>query len=723
MKRYIKDLFLLSLCLLIPYVAYAQRIELPHIWDGTYAPKSGGENFRSTPDGKHYTIINPERSAIVKYSYETGVEVEKIFDTETARECDFDTFDDYLISESGHHIIILRNTEPIYRRSASYTAYHYDVRRNLVAPLNITPGKVRVPLLSPDGRMCAYVIDNDIYIKKFDYDTEVRVTTDGRVNHILNGVTDWVYEEELYETSLMEWSNDGSFLAFVRTDESEVMSFEMTLFGTQNYPMTYVYKYPKAGEQNSVIEVKLYEVDNRRTITLDIKELADQEYYIPRMTFWQDQLYLFTLNRHQNHLRVFQVNPKSKVSKLWLQDEDDCYIDSNNWVRKLQFDASGIYYVSERSGRPQLYRYDHNGVMQSQLTDGQYDITNFYGVAENGDVIYAVAAPTPMDRTIVARDVRGRERLLSPESGVFSANFSVGMNYYRLQGSSATTLPRTEIRRTKDAKQIAILEDNSQLREKLARIPHAKKEFIEVRTESGLILNAWILKPLNFDPSKTYPLVMTQYSGPGSQSVMNKFEFGWEEYLSQEGFVVACVDGRGTAGRGSDFTKSIYLNMGVLESQDQIEAARALGQLPFIDAKRIGIFGWSFGGYTTLMAMTRGEGTFKAGVAVAPPVDWRLYDTIYTERYMRTPQENKRGYDATSALSYVQGLQGNLLIVQGTADDNVHAQNMMLLTTALVAADKDFQMLTYTDKNHGIYGGNTRNHLYRQITNHFKKNL
>lgn len=721
-RRYNITLWLIMLFLLTP-ATFAQRIELPHLWDGTYSAKSAGRGFRPTPDGLHYTVISPDRSAVVKYSYSSGEEVGRLFDVHTARDCDFDTFDDYLISESGHHIIILRERQPLYRRSASYVAYHYDVRRNLVKPLNITPGKVRIPELSPDGRMCAYVIDNDIYIKKFDYDTEIRVTTDGRVNSILNGVTDWVYEEELYETSLMEWSEDSQYLAFVRTDESEVKSFDMTLFGTDNYPTTYRYKYPKAGEDNSKVELRLYHVDNRKTVTLEIPELTGSEYYIPRLTFWQEHLYFFTLNRHQSHLRVFQINPKSQVSKLWMQEKDEHYIDSNDWVRQMQFHTTGIYYVSEKNGRPQIYRYDRNGVQQEQITNSDHDVTHLHGVTSAGEVIFTIASPTPMDRVVLAKNPKGKVRFLSPESGVHTPTFSADLSYYLLQGSSATSLPKSEIFRTRDAKLMATLEDNSELGSRLSKLQVPKKEFIVVETESGQSLNAWIIKPLNFDPKRQYPMVMTQYSGPGSQSVMNRFSFGWEEYLAQEGFVVACVDGRGTGGRGSEFQKCTYLNMGLLESQDQIESARALGKLPYVDAERIGIFGWSFGGYITLMAMMRGEGTFKAGVAVAPPTDWRLYDTIYTERYMRTPQENKRGYDATSVLTYVDGLQGELFIVQGTADDNVHAQNVFLLTPALVAADKDFKMLTYTDKNHSIYGGNTRNHLYRQITNHFKKNL
>lgn len=696
-------------------------LTLPDIYSGAYSALTFGYNIRPLGDGVHYSMLTPDRSRIVKCSYRTGKEVATLFDCKSARDCDFDHFDNYLISDNGLRIIILRERRGIYRRSATYKAYHYDVRRNRVEPLSKSGERLRDPLFSPDGRMAAYIINNDIYITKFDYNTEVRVTTDGAVNKVLNGATDWVYEEELYATSLMTWSDDSQYLCFLRSDESKVKTFDMTIFGRGNYPYTYEYKYPKAGEANSEVSLRLYQVDNRKTVTLDLG--LQEEYYVPRIDFFKGSFYIFTLNRHQNHLRTFQVNPASKVAKLWLEEKDEWYIDSNSWVRELLFDESGVYYVSERSGRPQLYRLGHNGVIEQQLTEGDYDVDTFYGVTKQGEVVYSLCYPTPMDRTIFALDKRGRRRALSPEGGSNSATFSSDLSYYLLMHQSTTEVPTYELRETKGAKQMVMMYDNAPLRERLKGVRYSKKEFTTIRTKSGVELNAWILKPLDFDPNKQYPLVMTQYSGPGSQEVRNKFSLGWDEYMAQEGFIVACVDGRGTGGRGSHFKKQTYLKMGLMESQDQIEAAQALAELPYVDGKRMGIFGWSFGGYTVLMSMMRGEGTFASGVAVAPPTDWALYDTIYTERYMRTPQENPKGYHDTAVLSYVDKLQGDLLIVQGTADDNVHMQNTMLLTERLIAADKDYRMLIYTDKDHSIYGGNHRNHLFRQITNHFKRSL
>lgn len=698
----------------------SDQLTLQDINKGVYYPRSAGSGFRSLRGaGSSYMVISPDHKRVVRYSYATGKEEAVLFDTAKARECPFETFDDYLISDNGFHMIILRETTPIYRRSRSYTAYHYDVRRNMISPLSETKGQVRIPTFSPDGKMCAYVIDNDLYIKKFDYDTEVRVTTDGKRNHVMNGVTDWVYEEELYLTSLLSWSPDSKYLSYAKTDESAVKMIGMTMYGKGNYPFTYAYKYPKAGEQNSRVSLWLYEVDNRRNVPIMEKELGEEELYIPRLGFEGEQLYVFTLNRNQNDLRIYRVNPGSRIARLWLQDKDDRYIDEHAEVLQMQITPSAAFLVSERDGRPRVYKYTPEGNLVGRLTDEDADVEELYGVSPSGEVYYQLASPTPMDRVVVARDAKGRTRLLSPDTGTGDVTFSDDMSYYLLSHSSSTEAPRYTIHRTKDGKELRVLEDNAALAQRISRLSYGTREFITLETESGQRLNGWIMRPTDYREGVRYPVVMTQYSGPGSQSALNHFSFGWEEYLTTQGFVVACIDGRGTGGRGSDFEKCTYLRMGYLESQDQIEAAHALAKLPYVDGDRIGIFGWSFGGYNVLMTMARGKGTFRAGVAVAPPYDWRLYDTIYTERYMRTPQENPKGYEQTSVATYIKGMEGALLICHGTADDNVHFQNTMHLVPALVEADKDFRMLVYPDKNHGIYGGNTRNHLYRQITNHF----
>ena len=698
----------------------AQPVTIRDITNGVFSPKSAGSAFRSTADGKHYTLITPDKKAIVKYSYETAEPVDTLFNCQTATGTALDDITDYRIGPRGYHILLLRNPQPIYRRSVSYEAYHYDVRRNKVEPLSAQHQRVRIPTLSPNGRMCAFVADNDIYIKKFDYDTEVRVTTDGAANKILNGVTDWVYEEELYTTNLMAWSNASDFLTFVRTDETAVPMFDMTLFGKGPYPKTYTYKYPKAGEPNATVTLKHYNIETRETTELPLP--LTEEFYIPRLEYHQDQLYTFTLNREQNHFAIYRTNPRSRVTKLWMEDKDDRYVDTE-WVRQLTFANGGAYYVSETSGRPQVYRISALGTREAQLTNDEHDVVELYGAMPNGAIVYAVASPTPMERTLMLRDPKGKVQQLSAGKGYAWAVFSADLSYYLLGESDADKVPEYTLRRTRDAKVVATLEQNQKLQQTLATYAMPTKTFIQLKTTTGQTLNAWLLKPSNFNPNQKYPLVITQYSGPNSQSVLRQYSIGWEYALAEKGFVVACVDGRGTGARGSEFKKCTYLKMGILERNDQLAAANALGELPYVDKNRMGIFGWSFGGYMTLMCMTEGSGTFAAGVAVAPPTDWKLYDTIYTERYMRTPQQNPSGYKETSVLTHAENLKGHLLIVQGSADDNVHLQNTMQLTQRLVELDKDFDMMVYPDKNHSIYGGNTRHHLYSKIIGFFTRTL
>lgn len=688
-----------------------------------YYPKSAGAGFRSLPDGEHYTIMSADKSKILKCSYATGEVAETLFDTATARDADFRDFDDYLISDNGLQIVILRETQPIYRRSKAYTAYHYDVRRNLVQPLNKQPGKVRIPTFSPNSRMLAYVIDNDVYLKKIDYDTEVRVTTDGKINEVMNGVTDWVYEEELYLTNTFAWSEDSKYLTFMKSDESGVKMFGMTIYGEGNYPFSYDYKYPKAGEANSKTSIVHYNVDNRSSVSLLENELKKEELYLPKMEYHDGSLYVATLNRNQNHLRIYQVNPDSHVSKLWMQHKDEKYIDTNNWVLQLRITPFGTYYVSDESGHPQIYLYGKGGARISRLTQDDCDVTEVYGVSKTGEVFYQVAYPTPMDRQLRATDLQGKTRVLSPNGGTSDAVFSTGMVYFLQSHSSINEVPRYTVHTSKDGKEAALLEDNKELKDKLSGMALAKKEFITVDTRSGQKLNALITYPVSFDASKKYPVVMTQYSGPGSQTALNAFRLDWEQALAQEGFIVVSVDGRGTGSRGRDFLKCTYLNLGLLESTDQIETAQALKKLPYVDGDNMGIWGWSFGGYTSLMCMSRGKGTFKAGIAVAPPTDWRLYDSIYTERYMRTPGENRKGYDDSSVMKYIGGLEGELLIVHGTADDNVHIQNVMKLVPEFINHGKHYSMLVYPDQAHGINYGNVRSHVYGEFVRFFKKNL
>lgn len=700
-----------------------KSVSLKEITDGMFRQKTAVGEMRSLPDGEHYTAMNAERNMIVKYSYRTGKAVDTLFNATTARECEFTKFDGYTISSTGHHILVWRETEPIYRRSYKAAVYDYDVRRNYIKPITDSKEKVMIPTFSPDGRMCAFVKDNNIWIRKFDFDTEVQVTKDGALNKILNGTTDWVYEEEFAVTNLMAWSPDSEYLAYVRTDETEVPEYSMQVYGEGLYPSYYNFKYPKAGQKNSTVSVKAYSVQTRDTKHLDVP--MDEDSYIPRITFTRNasQLAVMTLNRHQNIFNMYYVNPKSGVSRLILREENECYVDSE-WLSSIHFLSNGFTYVSEQDGYAHIYLYSPTGVLQKQITQGNWDVTRLIGYDEaTKNTYYESAEESPLRRAVYKIDAKGVKTRLTPEEGTNSAAFSANYAYFVNRYSNANTPMRITVNETKSRKVLRTLQDNAELRERLAQYRFGKKEFFTLTTKSGFELNAWMVKPANFDESKKYPVMMTQYSGPNSQQVLDSYSFDWEQYLAANGIIVVCVDGRGTGARGEAFRKCTYLRMGEKESQDQVEAAQALGQYPYIDAGRMAIWGWSFGGYNTLMALSVGHGTFKVGIAVAPPTDWKYYDTVYTERYMRTPQENFDGYAATSPLKKVKGLEGKLLLIHGTADDNVHFMQSMEYAEALVQAGKQFDMHVYKDRNHGISGGNTRYHLYTKMSNYLFENL
>ncbi|WP_103982616.1 S9 family peptidase [Parabacteroides chinchillae] len=721
----------ISLCILLSLVAmgsaFAQngskQLGLKEITDGKFRQVTNIGEMRSLPDGEHYTAMSKDKSMIIKYSYRTGNPVDTLFDTGKARECTFVDFDGYTISNTGHHILVWRETEPIYRRSSKAVVYDYDVRRNYLKPLTESASKQMIPTFSPDGRMCAYVRDNNIWLRKFDYDTEVQVTKDGELNKILNGITDWVYEEEFAVTNLMAWSPDSEYLAYVRFDESEVPEYSMQMYGDGLYPGYYNYKYPKAGQKNSKVSVHSYSIETKDTKTLKVPGAED--IYIPRIVFTNnpDQLAVMTLNRWQNAFNMYYINPKSGVSRLVLREDNKSYIDSD-LMTSIQFMKDGFVYVSEQDGYNHIYLYSPTGVMQRQVTKGNWDVTKFLGIDEaTKTVYYQSAEESPIRRSVYKIDAKGVKTKLSTEEGTNNATFSDNFAYYVNNYSNANTPAKITVNETKTKKTLRVLQDNMALKNKLSEYSFARKEFMTVHTASGYDLNAWIVKPANFDSSKKYPVMMTQYSGPNSQQVLDQYSFDWEYYLASKGIVVVCVDGRGTGARGEAFRKCTYLRMGDIESHDQVEAAQALAKLPYIDKNRMSIWGWSFGGYNTLMALSTGNGTFKVGIAVAPPTDWKYYDSVYTERFMRTPNENFEGYAATSPLRKAKDLQGKLLLIHGTADDNVHFMQTMEYAEALVQAGKQFDMHVYKDRNHSIIGGNTRYHLYTKMSNYLFDNL
>lgn len=723
----------MALLMLSSVGAQAQQgkrlFSLKEITNWHFSPRGAGGSFRSMVDGRYYTTLNDAHTAIVQYEFATGREVGTLFDLSQlasrtiSKNGDFKTpekIDDYQISPCGHHILIMTDRERIYRRSSRSTTYHYDVRRKQFEPLS--SGKLMIPTFSPDGRMVAFVRDNNIFIHKFDYNSEVQVTTDGKRNEVINGATDWVYEEELYCTKLLTWSQDGGYLAFVRFDESEVPAYSMPIYGNGLYPGEYTYKYPKAGEKNSAISLHVYNVDQKvvRPVSLPI----DKESYIPRIEFTpiNNALAVCTLNRHQNDFRLFLVDPATLIAKQTLRDTDEAYVKIE-WVNSLAIDAKGFTMVSEADGYAHLYRYSTTGERVRQLTKGKWDIITLYGVDKEGNAYYQAADETPIRRRILRVSPAGETKVLAGEAGINQATFSQDFSYFLNVYSSSSVAPQYTIRSSKDGKIQRTLEDNKELTDRLAKYKYLPKEFIQLEIGKGITLNGWMQKPVDFDPNKKYPLLMVQYSGPDSQEVLDKFEIDWEFALAQEGYIVACVDGRGTGARGREWRKCTYMKLGILESDDQIAAAKAFGKYSYVDASRIGIWGWSFGGYMTLLSLCRGEGTFKAGVSIAPVTDWRFYDSIYTERYLRTPQENPEGYRKGAPLALADRLKGNLLIIHGSADDNVHLQNTMDFTEKLVQSDVPFEMAVYTDRDHGIYGGNTRYHLFSRIINYLKKNL
>jgi len=621
-------------------------------------------------------------------------------------------------------VLVYRDREQIYRHSFKATYYYHDVRRNMVRKLTDNESKQMVPVFSPNSKMLAYVCDNNIWLVKFDFTTESQVTKDGELNKILNGVTCWVYEEEFGVTRLMEFSPDNKFLVYVRTDESEVQQYRFQTFNEQLYPDFYAYKYPKAGEKNPQVECRVFNIAEK-TIR-PIKVPLEKDDYIPRIAFTTnpDQLAVMTLNRDQNRFDMYFASPRTTVAKLILRDENAYYIDSD-FLKTIHFLSDRFTYVSEKDGYSHIYIYGLTGTLQKQLTSGSFDVTALPMVdSQTNTVFYVAADESPLRRNVYKINIdKGRPEKLSSKPGYNTASFSKNGKYFVNWWSDLHT-PTVISLHDANGKMIRTLEDNADVAQRVAEAGLPRKEFITVPAADGITqLNGWILKPVNFDPSKKYPLVMIQYGGPNSQQVADRYGVDWEYALLNEGFVVACVDGRGTAARGEEFRKQIYLNLGIKEADDQVMAARHLGNLPYIDKNCIGIWGWSYGGYNVLMSMSRGNGVFKAGVAIAPVTDWRFYDTVYAERYMRTPQQNPSGYDNGSAVKLADKLQGNLLLIHGTADDNVHFQHTIEYARALIAADKLFDVFVFPDKDHSIYGGNARSLLYKKVIDFYKKNL
>ncbi|MBQ9232054.1 MAG: S9 family peptidase [Prevotella sp.] len=713
----------------------AQQLDLRDITRGVYRA-DGMRAVKPSADGESYTQMSNDNQRIVRYSFKTGKEAETLFDVKTATGARLESIDDYIMSPDGRRMLIQTETSSIYRHSFTANYYIYTIASKKLVPLSKN-GAQQTPLFSPDGTLISFVRDNNIFLIKLLYDNaESQVTKDGRKNEVINGIPDWVNEEEFSNDRAVVFSADSKQLLWVRYDEKAVREYSMPLYkglapereGNREYPGAYTYKYPVAGADNAQCSVWSFDIASRQTRQLQVP--LDADGYIPRIKATSDatKVLVLTMNRHQDCLRVYMVNPLSTVSQLLIEDKTAKYV-KEECVDQFIVTDKYMLLPSERNGWMHLYLYNMNGQLLRQVEQGDYEVSEVYGVDDQtGDVYYASHEQGATDQRVYVAHANGKRACLTDRAGWNSALFSSNYKYFIHSWSNLQTPPVITLCNG-SGKALETLVDNKALQEKLAQQQLGTRELFTLTTSEGVRLNGWIVKPADFNPSKRYPVIMYQYSGPGSQQVRDAWNIGMsgqgailEQYLCQQGFVCVCVDGRGTGGRGADFEKCTYLRLGELESRDQVEAALWLGQQSYVDKDRIAIWGWSYGGFNTLMSMSEGRPVFRAGIAIAPVTSWRFYDSIYTERFMRTPKENPSGYDQ-NPISRVGQLQGALLLCHGSADDNVHLRNAAEYTEALVQADKDFSQLVYTNRNHSIYGGNTRNHLFRQCVNFLKREL
>lgn len=715
--------------LLFPVLFFAQtkEITLDDIWKTGTFRSYGVYGLVSMNDGEHYSTL--EDGKIMQYEYAKKSAPVVILD-----EADFllnnkkIQIDGYSFNSDESKILISSETEYIYRHSTREYYYVYDRKTKTINP--VSSKKIMYAGFSPDAQKIAYVSDNNIFIKNLATGTETQVTFDGLHNNIINGATDWVHEEEFAFSVAYFWSPDSKKIAYYKFDESKVKEFSFDEFNNQLYPNQYRFKYPKAGEDNSVVTIHVYHVDNNKDVLMDIGQETNQ--YIPRVKWTNDNnvLSVLRMNRYQNKLDLLFVDASSGASKVVYNENSETYIDIHEGEGDyVYFTNDGKYFIiqNETTGFNHLYLYDMNGKLVKALTSGSWDVVELKGIDEKNKLVYYMASETTAtekDIYCVKFDGTGRKKV-SAEKGTHNPEFSSGMKFYIDNYSDANTPSVVSIYNAQ-GKQIRVLESNDNLKKTMQQFALSKKELFMFKTTEGLELNAWMIKPQNFDANKKYPVFLTFYGGPGRNMVNNAFDgrdYFWHQMLSQKGYIVMCVDNRGTMYRGKAFKHSTYKQLGKLEVADQIEAAKYLATLPYVDKNRIGTFGWSFGGYLSSLCITKGADYFKMAIAVAPVTNWRYYDNIYTERFMSLPQENAKGYDENSPINHVSKLKGKYLLIHGSADDNVHYQNTAEMISALVKANKQFDLFVYPDKNHSIYGGNTRLHLYTKMTNFILDNL
>ena len=724
--KYLK--FSFCVCFFITSLISAQTkdITLEDIWKNATFKLEYMDALHSMANGQQYSVLNFDRvtrsTSVDVYDYETLQKVKTIVSSKDLVEIPY--FINYTFSEDEQNLILTADEESIYRRSSKGHYYIYNV--NTKDLILISEDKIQEPTFSPDGTKIAFAKDNNLYVKDLAFEKVTQITFDGEKNKIINGIADWVYEEEFSIVRTFDWNLDGNKIAFVRFDETHVPEFSMDVYGEELYQKQQVFKYPKAGESNAMVSLYVYDLELNASKEIKTSK-SYEDFYIPRIEWTNnpDVLSAQFINRHQNELDLWLFDASSNTANLVLEERDKAYVDITDNLTFLE-DNSFIW-TSEKDGYNHIYHYSKEGELINQVTKGNWEVTNYYGFDEKNNIaFYQSVENGSINRDVYAVKINGRNKLrLTTQEGTneaaFSADFSLFINTY----SSATIPTKYSLNKAKSGELVRHIKDNNSVTKKVSEYKISKKEYSTIQV-NGNDLNMWTIKPLDFDKTKAYPLLMTQYSGPGSQEVANQWHSGndyWFQYLAQQGYIVVCIDGRGTGFKGAAFKKLTQNDLGKYEVEDQIQAAKELGNLPYIDANRIGIWGWSYGGFMSSNCLFKGNDVFKMAIAVAPVTNWRFYDSIYTERFLMMPQENASGYDDNSPINHVDKLKGDFLLVHGSADDNVHVQNTMRLAEALIQADKEFEWAIYPDKDHGIYGGNTRLHLYKKMTKFIRNTL
>ena len=706
-------------------VVAQQKISLEEIWGGSFRTK-GMDELQSMKNTNQYTVLNYDRASktfqIDLYDFATLEKISTIIDSKNHSE--LKSIDSYTFSPDEQKIIIATNSDQIFRHSFVADFYVYDrISKSLT---KFSDNKIQEPTFSSDNSKIAYAFQNNLYYYDVATKKETQLTFDGKKNAVINGITDWVYEEEFAFVKAFDWNATGDKIAFIRFDETDVPEFSMDMYNQGLYPTQEVFKYPKAGEKNAEISLNIYDVKSNKNQKINLGNYKD--FYIARLKWTNDANILSAqvLNRHQNQLDLHFINADFGKTSIVLTEKDAAYVDVTDNLTFLK-DNSFIW-TSEKDGYNHIYHYDKTGKLVKQVTNGNWEVTNYYGFDEKNKTIYYQSVENgSINRDVYSIKINGKSKTrLSKTSGTNNATFSPNFQYYINTFSNSTTPTLYTLHESKNGNVLKNIVSNEELQQKLEPYQLPEKEFFVLKTDKGNELNAWMMKPKDFDASKKYPVFMYQYSGPGSQQVANQWNSAndyWFMMLTQQGYIVACVDGRGTGYKGASFKKVTQKELGKFEVIDQIDAAKVIGNYPFVDKSRIGIFGWSYGGFMSSNCILKGNDVFKTAIAVAPVTSWRYYDSIYTERYMQTPQENASGYDDNSPINHVEKLKGNYLLIHGTADDNVHVQNTMKMVEALVQANKQFDWAIYPDKNHGIYGGKTRLQLYTKMTNFILEKL